>query len=144
MKMIIIKAIDLLFGQMFNVFNRQQDFTTANVYNLLITSRAILVRICEINQNQIGSSRMSFKDLIDTFVGILLYYYGKFLNATAFGRWIVDFTWKKTTFTKRRFINVATICFASYLIWKQWNNRKLDIIEYISDRPVQLVMMKTA
>ena len=127
MRMVIIKAFDLLFGQMFNVFYRQRDFTTANLYNLLITSRAILVRIQEINKNQIGNCQMSFRDLIDIFVGILLHYYGIFLHGTAFGRWIVDFTSKKPFFTEEKLLYVAPICFAAYLVWKHWNGRKFDI-----------------
>ena len=130
--MTIIRALDLLFGQMINVFYRQRDFTTDNMYNLLITSREILGQILEINRNLTRNSQMSFKDLIEAFVGILLYYYDRFLKATAFGQWIVNFTWKKTTFTKKRFFDGATICFVAYFIWKKVNDP-----EY---RPVQLFM----
>ena len=136
MRIIIINALNLVFGQIHNVLYRQQDFTTDNTINLLITIREIFVQVHEINKNQIENAQMSTKEFLFTFVGILLHYFLRFLKGTAFGRWITNLSWKNLTFTKKRLFNGLTLCLTFYFVWKHY--QKLDIT---SKKPVQLFLM---
>ena len=121
MKKIIYGGIQLILGQMGNVYGRQRDFTTTNAVNLMISMRAVFRTVLHYNNKQPKESQMSIKRLVMEFIRVLWHKYVEFLKNTALGQWIVHYVWRQLIFTRENAAKVAAFGVAVYLCWKYWD-----------------------
>ena len=121
MKKIIYGGIQLILGQMGNVYGRQRDFTTTNAVNLMISMRAVFRTVLHYNNKQPKESQMSIKRLVMEFIRVLWHKYVEFLKNTALGQWIVHYVWRQLIFTRENAAKFAAFGVAVYLCWKYWD-----------------------
>ena len=121
MKKIIYGGIQLILGQMGNVYGRQRDFTTTNAVNLMISMRAVFITVLHYNNKQQKESQMSMKRLVMAFIRVLWHKFVGFLKNTALGQWTVRDVWRQLIFTRGNAAKFAAFGVAVYLCWKYWD-----------------------
>ena len=121
MKNIIYSGITLFFGQLQNVFGRQQDFTTTNAFNLMMSMQAVFMTVLHYNNKQPKESQMSIKALVMEFIRVLWHKFVEFLKNTALGQWIVRYVWCQLIFTLENAAKFAAFGVAVYLCWRYWD-----------------------
>ena len=115
MKKIIYGGIQLILGQMGNVYGRQRDFTTTNAVNLMISMRAVFRTVLHYNNKQPKESQMSIKRLVMEFIRVLWHKYVEFLKNIALGQWITR------NFRRQNAAKFAAFGVAVYLCWRYWD-----------------------